>query len=361
MADVAAAFQISYAHVYQLCRNANFQRKSKKTELMFLSHHQRRKKRQAAVDAMRKGRPIADVAAAHQIGVRYLYMLCCQADPPVKLSKSNLRAVYLEEIGKSTKEKFLNADWSKKDGDLAKEFGVSRERIRQIKKGLGKPSPEFSHQRQRGQQKFLQADWNKTDAALGEEFGMSGTHIWRIRKRLGKPSSEFIRQRQERQQRFLHADWTKSNAALGKEFGLSRERVWEIRRTLGKPSPKKYPRQQPGFAGKNSEMTLAQLLTPQKLRKADWQKSNVDLAYDLGIPAVRIGFLRKLLGISQPNLRHQTAERRPKSIPAEWMTLDWRKSNVELAKEAHLPVGRVNLLRKIIKPMAGLVAQTSHS
>lgn len=56
------------------------------------------------------------------------------------------RARYRSEDGRRFRpgRKFVpeNADWTASNADLAREFGVSRERVRQFRKALGKPFVE---------------------------------------------------------------------------------------------------------------------------------------------------------------------------------------------------------------------------
>lgn len=250
--DVAAAYGLGVYYIHTLCLKAGVPLwKESKTEGDYrMSFAQKRKRRRAAMAALRRGKPIADVATEHQIGVSYLYMLCRQADPPVHLSKADLRSIYsLQKLGESTRQRFLHADWTQKDVTLAKEFNLSRERIRQIRKGMGKPpsrayyprlSPEELRTRREQAKEALLG--GKSIESIAEATGFSAVFISEMNSRL-KAAARASEKREKRLANVVDAlRQGASPVDVAAKYELSYGYVLRIRQAANLPLGRREPR-----------------------------------------------------------------------------------------------------------------------
>jgi hypothetical protein len=73
-------------------------------------------------------------------------------------------------------------DWSLRDADIARRLGVSRERVRQVRKGKGlPPSSEIG----RHPHDWNAVDWSKTDGEIARRLGMTPQRVGRARRSRG--------------------------------------------------------------------------------------------------------------------------------------------------------------------------------
>ncbi len=81
----------------------------------------------------------------------------------------------------------------------------------------------------------------------------------------------------------------------------------------------------------------------------DWSKSNVELAEELGLrSASHIGFMRRRLGAPEsPHFHKMRAKFREPRL-AKWRGWNWRKQDVELAREKGLSRERIRQIRELL-------------
>lgn len=66
-----------------------------------------------------------------------------------------------------------NVDWNKHDMLLSKEFNISRERVRQVRKGLGLPSSRLIKKPKRFKVNLQNADWSASNVQLAGDHGLA--------------------------------------------------------------------------------------------------------------------------------------------------------------------------------------------
>lgn len=93
-----------------------------------------------AVELVRGGKGIAEAAAESRVPVSRLGKACDEAG----IVRDGKDRILFNLI--VSKEQWESADWNLRDVDLGRLFGVCRERVRQIRKRLGKPAPENHRQ-----------------------------------------------------------------------------------------------------------------------------------------------------------------------------------------------------------------------
>jgi hypothetical protein len=77
---------------------------------------------------------------------------------------------------------WAGVDWSLRDADIARRLGVSRERVRQVRKGKGlPPSSEIG----RHPHDWNAVDWSKTDGEIARRLGMTPQRVGRARRSRG--------------------------------------------------------------------------------------------------------------------------------------------------------------------------------
>lgn len=107
---------------------------------------------------------------------------------------------------KKSWEKFKNWDWSKRNGQLAKEHGITRERVRQIRKGLGIPRcPKKVG-------KLNDVDWSKSDDQIAQETGLTIQFVHAKRLKVARDTAQWFQKRQRFQavlKSFSAEDWEK--------------------------------------------------------------------------------------------------------------------------------------------------------
>jgi transposase-like protein len=102
------------------------------------SHEHRRAQRREMARMVRSGQTVKDVAA--QFGVsQHLVVRGCR-ESGVRLTRGRPKGYYLdrgEGATKVTHSRWQATDWRQRDADIARRYGVSRERVRQVRKMLG--------------------------------------------------------------------------------------------------------------------------------------------------------------------------------------------------------------------------------
>lgn len=67
----------------------------------------------------------------------------------------------------------FQVDWNKHDAELARELNLSRERIRQVRKSLGKPSSRLITKPRRFKVNLNNEDWSKSNTELAETHNLT--------------------------------------------------------------------------------------------------------------------------------------------------------------------------------------------
>jgi hypothetical protein len=121
--------------------------------------------------------------------------------------------------------KWRSWDWSKPDVELAEEMGFSNSSIGIIRRRIGAPkSPRWHQRRSKFREPYLAKwrnwDWSKQDVELARETGLSRERIRQIRQLLGVPKSPHHRSDSaSRRQNTLALQWAAEN--LDRLRGLS--------------------------------------------------------------------------------------------------------------------------------------------
>jgi len=125
-------------------------------------------------------------------------------------------------------------DWSKPDAELAEEMGFSNSSIGMIRRRIGAPkSPHFHQRRSKFREpnlaKWRSWDWTKQDAELARETGLTRERIRQIRRLLGAPKSlHHNRHPTQSRQTLIKLQWAAEN--LDRLKGLT---VTEMEREYG--------------------------------------------------------------------------------------------------------------------------------
>lgn len=129
----------------------------------------------------------------------------------------------------SCSAKWRSWDWSKPDVELAEDMGFSNSFIGVIRRRIGAPkSPRWHKYRSKFKEpslaKWRSWDWSKQDVELAREKGLSRERIRQIRQLLGVPKSPYHKSGSvSRRQNALALQWAAKN--LGRLRGLSRAEV----------------------------------------------------------------------------------------------------------------------------------------
>lgn len=131
-------------------------------------------------------------------------------------------------------------DWSKQDIVLAEENGISRERIRQLRKSLNKPK-SLKHRQKRNSEGYnmnwSQVDWTMSNSKIGRLFGMSSEIVRLKRNTLNIPPFVY-----PTKVNWRYIDWSASNKAICEKYGVSLISVYRWRQKLNKPNENRYKR-----------------------------------------------------------------------------------------------------------------------
>jgi hypothetical protein len=281
-------------------------------------------------------------------------------------------------------------DWSQKDATLAKEAGLSRERIRQIRNLLGKPKiPRTLIERYN--LKSREYDWTKPDTQLSREHGLSLNMISKLRKQIGTPrprnmttllkpedvtiptrelmarygmksfhSAENLRVKVLRehgcfdklrkagvigrphwkQLAWLNEDMTQPSDILAKKFGVSKEVVNHFKYRFGF-KPKGIPR--------NTKPKPLEFYAG-----LDWTRKRKELADECGVSLGTISNIKMSL-MKKGMISEEVNWKKTVNFYA---SLDWSKPISELSRETGLPCLRLRSglarLRKFRRTQANL-------
>jgi hypothetical protein len=132
--------------------------------------------------------------------------------------------------------KWRSWDWSKQDVELAEEMGSSKRSIGTIRRRIGAPKSPRWHKyrskfREPNRAKWRSWDWSKQNAELAREKGLSNERVRQIRHLLGAPKSphhNHKRTRTQTRQTLMKLQWAAKN--LDRLKGLS---AAELRRKYG--------------------------------------------------------------------------------------------------------------------------------
>jgi hypothetical protein len=84
--------------------------------------------------------------------------------------------------GANLKFNWAGVDWALRDADIARGLGVSRERVRQVRKEKGlPPSSEIG----RHPHNWNAVDWSKTDGEIARRLGVTPQRVGRARRSRG--------------------------------------------------------------------------------------------------------------------------------------------------------------------------------
>lgn len=120
-----------------------------------------------------------------------------------RFTNTRKRCRIVPECERPAWQKFKEFDWSKKDAEIASIVGLTRERVRQIRHGLG-----IAPNRRRWDEVLV--DWSKSDDELAKEFGTGRAAIY-FQRRLRAPETcykkAFCEYRSEVCSQISEADW----------------------------------------------------------------------------------------------------------------------------------------------------------
>lgn len=75
----------------------------------------------------------------------------------------------------------LQTDWTKHDAELARELNLSRERIRQVRKNLGKPSSRFIVKPHRFKVNLNNEDWLLSNTEIARKHNLTAWSVYKQR------------------------------------------------------------------------------------------------------------------------------------------------------------------------------------
>lgn len=143
-------------------------------------------------------------------------------------------------LPRSPAHDYASWDWSKRNVDLAREYGVSQVTVAQWRKRLNqRPSRKYHADGW---------DWSKPDAEIAREHKVPVTIVRNNRIKLGKPFAKRAihpTARTPAYGRFDHIDWAnqdwkKADIDLAREIGCTREYVRQKRAQMGQPKRHKW-------------------------------------------------------------------------------------------------------------------------
>lgn len=113
-------------------------------------------------------------------------------------------------------------DWTRRDDDLAAEYGYTTRNAWHWRRRLGMPKQPPMW--------LAGADWTQPFKAVAAKAGVAYQRVRYWAGKLGKQ-----RPVAEKLVRFKGVDWTKQDIIIATELGCSRERVRQVRKALGLP------------------------------------------------------------------------------------------------------------------------------
>lgn len=86
-------------------------------------------------------------------------------------------------------------DWSKHDAEISRELNLSRERIRQVRKSLGKPSSRTVKKPYRFEINLQNEDWSLSNSELVQKHGLTSTWTVQKQRSIYAPETKRVSQR----------------------------------------------------------------------------------------------------------------------------------------------------------------------
>jgi hypothetical protein len=86
---------------------------------------------------------------------------------------------------------------------------------------------------------------------------------------------------------------------------------------------------------------------PVDWSSVDWSKQNRDIAEELELSACRVCTMRRRLGKPKPQYWYK-----PRTHPAyleRWRKVDWRLTNIAIARQMNVSQQRVHIIRRLFK------------
>ncbi len=114
----------------------------------------------------------------------------------------------------------LQIDWSKHDAEIARELNLSRERIRQVRKSLGKPSSRLITKPRRFKVNLNNEDWSKPNKEIANKHNITTQSV-------SKQRSVFAPETIRKSLRGIikDVDWSlkfdEINERLSREYGIT--------------------------------------------------------------------------------------------------------------------------------------------
>jgi transposase len=149
VADVAREYGVRVETVKVAAKEA-------RVSLTALSHEARAARRKAMADAVASGRLAGEVAVSFGVSATTVSEACREHGVKLARGRRPTTAPYRPA------ENWQGVDWSMQDNDIAQLVGVCRERVRQVRRRLGKPNARHHRKQKRSIQLRT---WLKTHAA----------------------------------------------------------------------------------------------------------------------------------------------------------------------------------------------------
>lgn len=225
-ADLADEFGLSEGTVTGICYAGGITGKEK--------HRERNRQ---IVERVQKGESTHAVAAELELGQPAVAHICRQAG----INSRNERKKWEERQAQERRERNRQIAERISAGEtlagLAREFGLTRERVRQIGRNAGISVRAMKRERNAEIVERIRA--GETTAAVARKFGLSTNHVTHICRQSGTSVHAMSQERErskhrERDQEIVRRIKTgETQAALAREFGLPPHRVSRICREAG--------------------------------------------------------------------------------------------------------------------------------
>jgi len=169
-----------------------------------------------------------------------------------------------------TPEQWRQLDWTQTNSQVARQIGVSREWVRQIRNMLGVPPLKGID--------WAQVDWTQTSKVLAKQLGCTISTVTAKRHLLGQPVARPVPVWQT-EACWKGVDWRKPDCVISQERLVAVRLVTEARKFLGKAPPAwRMPNRKHDW------------------QAVDWKKRNRDIALELGVVPSLVSKFRYRLG-----------------------------------------------------------------
>ena len=137
---------------------------------------------------------------------------------------------------KLSKESYASIDWSKRDCELANEHGVTRERMRQLRRELGESkSPQKGLKKTRA----FNLDTSLTATENAQTLGLRVAFVYYEAKRLGLKLASSRKTGSGKRVDWSKTDWTLKTSRISKEIGVSISAVCHNRKRYAPDTAKR--------------------------------------------------------------------------------------------------------------------------